>query len=146
MLNLKKLQLAAAVISCSLILSACSLYKSNSKNQTQTTQGTQTQTQSHESMDMVIGATVTMTDAGFEPDQAKLKSGEAIKWVNNSSKKIQIASDPHPVHTANKELTNGQFVLELAPGESVMANLQTKGSFGYHNHPNPGVRGKVTVE
>lgn len=97
-------------------------------------------------MDMVIGAAVTMTDAGFEPSESKLKSGEAVKWVNNSSKKIQIASDPHPTHTANKELTNGQFVMEIVPGESAAAHLQNKGNFGYHDHLNPGIRGKVAVE
>ena len=75
-----------------------------------------------------------------------IKSGESLTWVNNSSKSVQVGSANHPTHTLNRELTSGEFVTELAPGASATVTLTKKGTWGYHNHLDPSVTGKVVVE
>ncbi len=152
MINLRKLTTVAAIASCAFILSACSLYN-NSSNGNQApsgqtgqqtggkTGGSQQQTQQGQT-----AATVTFSDSGVSPATVTIKSGQSITWVNNSSKTIQVASDPHPTHTDNRELSNGQSVLDLAPGASTAVTLNKKGTWGFHDHLNPSVRGKVVVQ
>ena len=89
---------------------------------------------------------VNVTDKGFEPENLTVKTGQVITWTNKTSKKVQIASDPHPTHTANSELTNGEFVTELAPGASANVTLTKVGAWGFHDHLNPSMKGKVTVQ
>lgn len=145
MLNLKRAVGVGVVLSSALILSACYHEKSTSSNQTQT--GLQQQTGSRVTSGVAEGAVViTLTDGGFTPAQVSVKSGGKVAYTNNSSAKIQIGSDPHPVHTANDELTGGDFVIELAPGVSATVTLTKTGTWGYHDHLNPGIRGKVVVE
>src|SRR3990167_8374610 len=142
-MDFKKLALAGFVISCALILSACNLYKTQS-TETQpavSQEGTDVSTQ--EAQESV---TITITDSGFEPASAKVKSGVIINWVNNSSKKVQIGSDNHPTHTLNKELTEGGFVTELAVGESKTTTVTKAGTWGFHDHINPSMKGTVVVK
>lgn len=145
MLNLKRAIGFGVVLSSALILAACYHGKSTSSNQTSTT--AQSQANQQATSEPEEGAIViTATDAGFTPAQVTVKSGGKVAYTNNSSKKIQIASDPHPVHTANGELSGGQFVLEISPGALATVVVNKIGTWGYHDHLNPGVRGKVTVE
>lgn len=144
MINFKKAAILSAIASSALVLSACNLYKTSSTgNQTGTTQTAQEQqpAQTGES-----AATITFSDAGVSPAEVTVKSGESITWTNNSSKKVQVASDNHPTHTINQELTNGQFTTELAPGGLVTVTLTKIGSWGYHDHLNPSVKGKVVMQ
>lgn len=90
--------------------------------------------------------TITYSDSGFSPASATVKSGGKITWVNNSSGQLQIGSDPHPVHTGNRELTGNAFTLTLNAGEQKSVTVSKTGTFGYHNHLSPGDTGKVTVE
>lgn len=144
MINFRKIALVAAVVLSPFLLSAC--YKAKSTTSGKPTGGTP-QTQTQGTTQIPEGTVkITATDSGFAPGQVTVKSGAGLTWVNNSAKKIQIGSDPHPTHTANAQLSNGQFVLEIAPGSSATVTLTTKGTWGYHNHLNPGVRGKVVVE
>ena len=143
MLNLKRAVGIGVVLSSALILSAC--YHSKSTSQTQTQQ--QSRTNQQATSEPEEGAIViTATDAGFTPAQVTVKSGGKVAYTNNSSKKIQIASDPHPVHTANDELTEGDFVMEIAPQASATVTVTKTGTWGYHDHLNPGMRAKVVVE
>ena len=137
--NITKVAISAAVLSSALVLSACNLYKTpTAQNQT----GDQTEAQ-----EIVAGsATVTFADSGVSPTSLEVKSGEAVTWVNESSETVEIGSDTHPTHTLNPELTGGEFVLELAPGKSASVVLTKVGSWGYHNHLNPGEKGTVIVE
>ena len=145
MINFRKMMLVAAVASAPFLLAACYHSKSTSSNQIQT--GTEQQTSSHVTSGVAEGATViTLSDDGFTPGQITVKSGGKVAYTNNSGAKIQIGSDPHPTHTANTELTDGDFVLEIEPGASATVTLTKTGNWGYHDHLNPGVRGKVTVQ
>lgn len=44
-------------------------------------------------------AVVTYTDNGFVPNPVTIKKGETVKWDNESSEQMWVASDPHPIHT-----------------------------------------------
>src|SRR5438046_1001494 len=68
-------------------------------------------------------ATVVFTDNGVFPACSVVVSGGSVIWVNNTSKSIQVSSDPHPVHTDNSEISEGKFVLELKSGQSARVVL-----------------------
>lgn len=130
------------VISSSLILSACKTSSTTSVNG-DASQTQQEQTSQSDGQDEVA---VTVSDSGFDLSEVTVKSGGKITWTNSSSSKVQVASDPHPIHTENKELTNGEFVADLAPGASVTVTVTKTGTWGYHDHLNAAQRGKVIVE
>ena len=140
---IKKAAILGAIVSSALVLSACNLYKTSSTGDG----GTVTQTQEPQQTQQAEGtATVTFSDSSVTPSTVTIKSGESLTWVNNSSKKVQVASANHPTHTLNKELTNGEFVAELVPGASATVTLTKTGTWGYHDHLNQSVTGKVVVE
>ncbi len=136
----KKVIFAGLVLASGLVLSACNAYKSTSSAPTTTSSEIQ---QSSQAQDAV---TITATEKGFEPSTVTVKSGGTITWKNNSSSKVQVGSSVHPTHEVNRELTNGEFVLEVAPGESKAVTVTKAGSWGYHDHLNPTMTGKVVVE
>ncbi len=140
-MKLKKILGLGIVAVSALVLSACNAYKTNtgpasgsSQNQTQP---------SAEAKDAV---TITFTDSGFSPSTVTVKSGGKITWTNNSQSAIQVASNPHPTHTDNSELTNGGYTLAVAAGASVTVTVTKTGSWGYHNHLAPSVGGTVVVK
>jgi plastocyanin len=89
---------------------------------------------------------VTVTDSGFEPSEVTVKAGGTITWVNESSVNIQVGSDDHPTHNVNRDITGGAFVLELAPGDSTSITVTQIGNWGYHDHLQPGKKGRVTIQ
>jgi plastocyanin len=91
-------------------------------------------------------ATITYTSSGFLPSEITLQSGDELTWMNDGDKEIQIGADPHPIHTGNKEVSGGGFVLTLQPGEQATVTLEKKGTFGYHDHLNASQGGTITVE
>ena len=90
--------------------------------------------------------TITFDGSGFSPSSATVKSGGSITWVNNSSQDIEIGSNPHPIHTGNKEVSAGEFVLKLTSGQSKTVTVTKVGTFGYHNHLSSSQGGSITVE
>src|SRR3989338_68574 len=89
---------------------------------------------------------IVFTPGGVLPPCLKLFSGEIVVWVNSTEKTVQVATDPHPAHTGNRELSGGDFVLPLYPGERKGIRLNAKGEFGYHDHFNPAAHGTLIVE
>lgn len=128
------------VLSSALILSAC--YHNKSTSQTSTTRQ---EKQSQATGQAEEGIVLEITESGFSPAQVTVQSGSNLTYKNTGSAKVQIASDPHPVHTANSELTEGDFVLEIAPGASATVTLAKVGTWGIHNHLSLGMRAKVVV-
>ncbi len=117
-------------------------------NQTATPSNTQTETanQSEQSTKASEASnasnTLTYSDNGFSPASLTVKKGSTVTLKNTSSKTVQFDSDPHPVHTDNPELNQPT----LAPGESQTFTVNTTGTFGFHNHLNPGDTGTIIVE
>jgi len=89
-----------------------------------------------------VAATITFTDSGFSPAEVTIQSGQAVRFTNSSSQIIDVDSDPHPAHTDDSELNIGT----VEAGSSKTAVLTTKGTWGYHDHLNPGFTGKIHVE
>lgn len=140
----KKLIVLTLVLTFSVVLSAC-------KKDAEKTAETQTNTQASptaESQNTISKADVEIvfSDSGFTPNEARVKAGQSLKWTNNSGSEIQVGSDPHPVHTDNKDITGGEFTLNLQPGESKTIIVATAGSWNYHDHLNSAIKGKVIVE
>ncbi|OGD87392.1 hypothetical protein A2870_01450 [Candidatus Curtissbacteria bacterium RIFCSPHIGHO2_01_FULL_41_11] len=135
--------MAGAVMSSALVLSACNLYKSGSN--TATGDSTQNQTQQQSTSQVSDAVTITLDESGFSPATSNVNSDGSVTWTNSSEKNGGIASDPHPTHTSNQELTDGQFVLNLAPGASATVTVTKKGTWGFHDHLNPSAKGSVTV-
>ena len=138
-MNFKKISTLGLIGVSALLLSACSLYGTNRGNSGNSAPQSSSGGQAQEA------AAITFGDSGVT-SQTTVTSGGKIKWVNNSSKKVSVASDPHPVHSANSEITNGQFVIELAPGASAEVTVTKKGTWGFHDHLNPTTKGTVVVQ
>ncbi len=85
---------------------------------------------------------VTITAAGFNPKDLKIKVGESVTWVNNDTKDHNVASAPHPTHTVYPPLNLG--VAEAGEKKSLV--FPTPGTYKYHDHLNPSLFGSVTVE
>jgi len=90
--------------------------------------------------------TITYNSSGFSPSNVTIRTGGKITWVNDSSEEVQIGANPHPIHTGNKEVSGGGFVLKLGPGEQATVTITKTGSHGYHNHLNSSQGGTITVE
>ncbi len=89
---------------------------------------------------------ITYNSSGFSPSNVTIRTGGKITWVNDSSEEVQIGANPHPIHTGNKEVSGGGFVLKLGPGEQATVTITKTGSHGYHNHLNSSQGGTITVE
>lgn len=76
----------------------------------------------------------------------RLTAGESVTWVNQTNKEVEIGADPHPVHTGNREVSSGKFVLSILPGRSARIMIKTKGSFGFHDHINPSAHGTIIIQ
>jgi len=90
--------------------------------------------------------TITYADGSFSPSIAQLQSGGTLVWVNSSSSNLEIGVDPHPTHTIDKAITNGEFTLNLGPGEKKSVTVNKAGNFSYHNHLNSNQGGSIEVK
>ena len=97
----------------------------------------QAQSQSPVATDIII-----IKNFAFDPSTVTVKVGTTVTWKNEDSVMHNIASDPHPTHTDLPELDSK----ELASGESYSFTFNKTGTFGYHCHLHPNMKGKVMVE
>lgn len=89
-----------------------------------------------------VASTITYDGNTFSVSNNKVASGATVKVVNNSSEDLDFDSDPHPTHTDNSELNEG----DIAPGESKTFTLTKEGTWGFHNHLDASQKGEITVE
>lgn len=86
---------------------------------------------------------VELTDKGFVPNKVTVKKGTVVKFVNKTSGGMLVASDPHPTHTDYPEFDQSRSGFK---GKSEYAFTFSKvGSWGFHDHLDPGMRGTVVV-
>lgn len=91
--------------------------------------------------------TITYTaERFFDPICAIVSSGFTITWQNDSTFDLEVGADPHPIHSGNREVSDGEFVLHVAPGQSAQATLEKVGAFGYHDHIYSSAVGILVVE
>lgn len=98
------------------------------------------------------GMVITYTDLGFSPNPLTIKVGDTVTFKNNSSEKFWPATDPHPIHSGYPESgpcdkSNNAFdpCEAIPPGGSWSFTFKSIGTWGYHDHMNPGMSGKVIV-
>lgn len=87
-------------------------------------------------------ATIKYTDSGFQPKSITIKAGQTVAFENSSSRDLQLNSDPHPLHADNNELNVGS----VAIGATQIVTLTTKGTWGIHNHLDPGDQAIIIVQ
>lgn len=78
--------------------------------------------------------TVQIKRSSFVPTNAKIKTGDTVRWVNSDTQNHQVVSN------------NGSFVSPiLGPGKTYSHRFTASGTYRYHDGLNPTVRGVVTV-
>jgi plastocyanin len=79
--------------------------------------------------------TFTITSAGVAPKEFTVSPGTRVLFVNNDSRRHDIASDPHPEHDDCTEINS---VGVLNPGQRrETGNLVAQRTCGVHDHDNP---------
>jgi len=85
---------------------------------------------------------VTYTDSGFAPSPIRVKVGSIVTFVNESSGMMWVASDPHPSHTL---LSGFDELTSVGKGGTYEYTFAKVGTWTYHNHVSPSVKGSVIV-
>ncbi len=87
--------------------------------------------------------TVEMTDHGFEPTEITLDISSEVVFKNTDKEAHWPASDIHPTHEIYPEFDPKRPV---NPGESWVFKPTRVGTFKFHDHLFPHLRGVMTVE
>lgn len=85
--------------------------------------------------------TVILNGRSFSPAVLTVSPGVVVTWINNSGDVATVNSNPHPSHTNYPPLNLGKF----DNGESLSLTFEQPGTYGYHNHLNPGQTGQIVV-
>jgi plastocyanin len=79
--------------------------------------------------------TFTLTSSGVSPKELIVPPGTRVLFVNNDSRRHDMASDEHPDHLLCTEINS---VGVLNPGQrQETLNLVTPKTCGFHDHDNP---------
>ncbi len=124
---------------------------------------TNTQPNTDVSVEVGIGdssaVVVTYTDSGLSPKLVSVAVGDTVRFVNNSTFIMWIASDDHPGHSkydgtnmqkhclAGKN-TNDSFdqCTAVASGAVYDYTFTKVGTFAYHNHARASATGSIVVK
>jgi len=85
---------------------------------------------------------ISYTNDGFVPEDQTVAIGATVRFVNNSSVSMWVASDDHPTHKELPEFDNKQGV---GPGETYEFTFEEAGKWKYHDHLNPNAEGTISV-
>jgi plastocyanin len=83
-----------------------------------------------------------ISNSKFDPASVTVSVGDTVVWVNQDQANHQIASDPHPAHTGLPDLESGL----LATNQTYSYKFTAAGTFKYHDHLNPSIKGTVIVQ
>lgn len=78
----------------------------------------------------------------FSPTNLRLHSGDTVRFHNDSTISIRIASDPHPQHN---NLVGFDSIGDIPPGSNYTFTFAAKGTFGYHNENELSETGTIIV-
>jgi len=85
---------------------------------------------------------IDMTASGFSPANITVKQGTTVTFKNMDTLPHRPSSDPHPTHTDLPDFDSKQPV---AAGGSYTYTFTKVGTWSYHDHFNPSMRGSVVV-
>jgi plastocyanin len=94
------------------------------------------------SEDTIEEVFVTYTNSGFSPRTITINRGQTVRFVNNSSRNMWVASDPHPTHTIYPEFDSKRGVVS---GSHYEFTFNRVGTWNYHDHLNASMTGTVIV-
>jgi plastocyanin len=84
-------------------------------------------------------ATITISNNAVSPRTVTISAGQRVTFVNSDNRAHDMASDPHPEHTACPAINDVGF---LQQGQSrTTGNLNTARTCGFHDHNQPSVAG-----
>ena len=86
---------------------------------------------------------IRITSSGFSPANVTIQKGDYVQFTNTDSARHWPASDPHPQHT---DLSAFDAKKGLNTGENYRYQFNTAGTFEYHDHMNPGLKGTIIVK
>ncbi len=79
----------------------------------------------------------------FSPAVVTIPVGGTVTWTNAGDEDMRVASDPHPTHIGYPGFDS---MSNVGPGKTYSFTFQKKGSWGYHDHLDPTVKGTVIVQ
>lgn len=92
------------------------------------------------------GATITVTATGVSPSSVSITAGQSVTFVNSDTRPHEIASDPHPAHTACPSIN---ALGNLPAGQTRLTNsFAGTGTCSFHDHNDPdnnALKGTVTI-
>lgn len=86
---------------------------------------------------------IKMTADAFVPAQISINKGDYIQFTNTDSKTHWPASDPHPTHTG---LLGFDSLKGIETGKYFRYQFTNAGTFAFHDHLHPALKGTVTVK
>jgi plastocyanin len=100
---------------------------------------------------------IEMTSSGFTPATLTISKGDTVTWVNKDTETHWPASASHPTHTVypgsgiekcgtSEESTIFDACKGIVPGGSYSFTFNEVGTWGYHDHLNPNLHGKIAVQ
>jgi len=95
--------------------------------------------------------TITFTDSGYSPQTLTVQKGTSVTFRNMGSSNFWPASAIHPTHKVYPT-TGGclgstfDACSGLTPGSSWTFKFDIAGTWNYHDHINPALRGTVVVQ
>lgn len=87
-------------------------------------------------------STVLITENGFDPKELTISPGTTVSFVNKTKEASWPASNFHPTHELYPEF---DIKRPLEPGEKWQFSFKKMGYWGYHDHLNPILTGKIIV-
>jgi plastocyanin len=118
-------------------------------------QGTSVNTSGGTSTGAPMSATVTYDGSSFSPASVTIAQGGSVTFTSAGGG-MWVASNPHPVHTGYDGTSMQQHCAagytgaapfdQCSGGTSYTFTFSKVGSWGYHNHLNPGAGGTVIVQ
>jgi len=128
-------KLLGVILILALVGSSVFYYQNNKKVSKEDLKTTQEMTQ-----DRLV---VVYNNEGFSPKNITIKTGESIKFINLSDRKMWVASNDHPTHDIYPEFDQKDIVLR---GGEYIFKFEKKGKWGFHNHLYSEHEGIIIVE
>jgi plastocyanin len=84
-----------------------------------------------------------MTADGFVPSTITIQKGDYVQFTNSDSNLHWPASGPHPAHTA---LPGFDALKGITAGNYYRYQFTKVGTWYFHDHLNPSLKGSVVVK
>lgn len=86
---------------------------------------------------------ITYLGSAFSPSTLTVKLGTTVTFKNQGADPMWVASAMHPTHQLYPEFDQKS---SSGPGSEYSFTFTKKGSWGFHDHLNPSVYGRIVVE